>query len=363
MRHLRVPSDQTQVWLHRCRQEGWLSKASVLQLDEGMRGIPLLDEAPDNGDERWQGHNIVHREPKQQGPSHWTDRLPDPLQALPDDIWPSAYEIQGDVLMVKLEANVIEHQQAIAEAMLAQLPNVRIVCADNGVAGDFRVRELTPIASRDGNLSTRTRIREHGMTMWVDPSEAYFSARLSTQRQGTLEQVRSLRQQLGRPVVVADPYAGVGPALPLLLSDPDLVSGYLVGDLNPKAVDLLTLNLETWSAKHVGNRSPSLVVCDDARAWQHDPSRTGVADALLVNLPHDSLTHLPTLLPILNHSERRLLRGWAIIERAALEQTRGNLIAVIEAAGATAESVDVEEIKGFSTTRCFIAFNAILAWE
>ena len=363
MRHLRVPSDQTQVWLHRCRQEGWLSKASVLQLDEGMRGIPLLDEAPDDEDERWQGHSIVHREPKQQGPSHWTDRLPAPLRALPHEIWPSAYEIQGDVLMVKLEADALEHQHAIAQAMLDQLPNVRIVCADNGVAGDFRVRELTPLASRDGTLSTRTRIREHGTAMWVDPSEAYFSARLSTQRQETLERLQSFRQQLGRAVVVADPYAGVGPALPLLLAEPDLLSGYLVGDLNPKAVDLLTLNIETWSAKHETDLSPSLLVCDDARAWQHDPSRRGVADALLVNLPHDSLTHLPALLPILNQAERRLLRGWAIIERATLAQTKENLITIIEGTGATAESVEVEEIKGFSTTRCFIAFNAIMAWR
>ena len=363
MRHLRVPSDQTQVWLHRCRQEGWLSKASVLQLDEGMRGIPLLDGAPDDGDERWQGHTIVHREPKQQGPAHWTERLPVALQALPQDTWPTAYEIQGDVLMVKLEADIMEHQTAIAQAMLEQLPNVRVVCADNGVTGDFRVRELTPLASRDGNLSTRTRIREHGMAMWVDPSEAYFSARLSTQRQGTLEQVKLLRQRLGRAVVVADPYAGVGPALPLLLTEPALLSGYLVGDLNPKAVDLLKLNLETWSAKHEGNLDPSLLVCDDARVWQHDPLRTGLADALLVNLPHDSLSHLPTLLPILNQSGQRLLRGWAIVERADLAQTQTELIDMIEGVGATAESVEVEEIKGFSTTRCFVAFNAILAWE
>ena len=363
MRHLRVPSDQTQVWLHRCRQEGWLSKASVLQLDEGMRGIPLQDHAPEEEDGVWQGHVMVHREPKQQGPSHWTDQLPPALRALPFNIWPSAYEIQGDVLMVKLEANVTEHQHAIAQAMLDQLPNVRIVCADNGVSGDFRVRELTPLVSRDGNLSTRTRIKEHGAMMWVDPSEAYFSARLSTQRQESLERLQSFRQRLGRGLVVADPYAGVGPSLPLLLSEQDLLSGYLAGDLNPKAVDLLRLNVEIWSAKHGGELNPALQVCDDARAWQHDPMRSGIADALLVNLPHDSLAHLPDLLPILNQSGERLLRGWAIVERASLPQTKEDLIAIAEGAGATAQSVEVEEIKGFSTTRCFIAFNLILAWE
>ena len=37
-----------------------------------------------------------------------------------------------------------------------------LVCADNGVSGEFRVRSLLPLSSRDGSTETLTRIRENG---------------------------------------------------------------------------------------------------------------------------------------------------------------------------------------------------------
>ena len=46
----------------------------------------------------------VEVEPLTKGPTHWKERLPEPLRTLPDSLWPTAYEIQGDVLTVKLEA-------------------------------------------------------------------------------------------------------------------------------------------------------------------------------------------------------------------------------------------------------------------
>ena len=186
-------------------------------------------------------------EPNAKGPTHWRERLPPSLQALDEAIWPSAYEIQGDVLMVKVEGEAATHEQAMADAMLAQLPNTRLICADEGVEGDFRVRNLRVLASRDGSTTTRTTVKEHGSIMWVDPGEVYFSARLSTQRQETHQHIKSFREQLGKPLVLADPYAGVGPSLPLLINDEGLLSGYIVGDLNPVAVDLLRMNLDAWT--------------------------------------------------------------------------------------------------------------------
>ena len=54
MRHLRVPSEETQQWLEFCRNKGWLMPgAGVLTLEDGLKGIPIIESAPNDGDEFW----------------------------------------------------------------------------------------------------------------------------------------------------------------------------------------------------------------------------------------------------------------------------------------------------------------------
>jgi tRNA (guanine37-N1)-methyltransferase len=363
MRHLSVPSDQTQVWLERCRSEGWLAPTGVMVLENGRRAVPLNEHAPEANDPCWSGLTFVDLEPMTKGPAHWKERLPSALQQLPDDTWPSAYEIQGDVLMVKLEEAAMAHKEAVGQAMLDQLSSVRVVCADMGVKGDFRVRELEPLAWRGDEPSTQTEIREHGHRILVDPSKVYFSSRLSTQRMETLQQLRAFSDRLGRPLVVADPYAGAGPAFPLLLADEGLIAGLLAGDLNPSAVELLEVNLERWTAKRDAPLTPSVIVCEDARAWKNQDQLCGRAHALLVNLPHDSFEHLPDLFLLFDRSNTSLLRGWAIVERDSLPGRADRLNRLVASAGGTASETHVSEIKGFSTTRCFVVFQTTITWD
>lgn len=355
MRHLRVPSAQTQRWLLHCKANGWLAEGPVRPLSDEHRGLPLNNTAPSNDHAVWEGLDVVALEPVASAPSHWTDRLPEPLRNLPPSTWPSAYELQGDVLMVKLEAEAEPHADEVARAMLAQLPNVRLVCADDGVTGDFRVRSLRPIASRNEDMSTKTTVREHGFTMTVDPAVAYFSSRLSTQREHTLEAVRALSQVRDEPLVVADPYAGVGPAFPLLLAEPGLVRGWLAGDLNPDAVALLAENLARWSADK--GHEPAQTVCMDALLWADDPSLRGQADVLLVNLPHDSIGHLPHLLPLLTTCQPVLIRGWAIRSRGSEGTDQDLLRQLCTNGGMVVERVTVTPVKGFSSTKAFVAFE------
>tara|TARA_Y100001958_G_C21228737_1_gene554253 strand:- start:861 stop:1952 length:1092 start_codon:yes stop_codon:yes gene_type:complete len=363
MRHLSVPSDQTQAWLERCRAEGWLAPTGVMALENGRRAVPLNEHAPEANDPCWSGLLVVDLEPMTKGPAHWKERLPPALQQLPDETWPSAYEIQGDVLMVKLEEAAMAHKKAVGQAMLDQLSSVRLVCADKGVMGDFRVRELEPLAWRGDEPSTQTEIREHGHRILVDPSKVYFSSRLSTQRMETLQQLRAFSNQLGRPLVVADPYAGAGPAFPLLLAEAGLISGMLAGDLNPSAVELLEANLERWTMKRDAPLAPAEVVCEDARAWKNQDRLCGRAHALLVNLPHDSFEHLPDLFPVFDRSNTSLLRGWAIVERDSLPGRTDRLKRLVASAGGTASETHVSEIKGFSTTRCFVVFQTTITWD
>jgi len=368
MRHLSVPSAQTQQWLDTCRTQHWSSnEAGVTHLGDGRNAIPLNDSAPHETDEIWEKNPHLEIETQPKGPTHWLDHIDEELADKHREDWPRSYEIQGDVLIVKIEETVCDYGEMIADAMLTQLPNLRLVCADMGVKGEFRVRELHPLASRDGTLETRTRIRESGYLLWVDPSKVYFSARLSNERIETLASAKLLRGKLGRPLVVCDPYAGVGPSMGALLNETGLLQGYLVGDLNPDAAELLSLNLDYLASRRKdeqGNPAPPLhpteLHCRDALDWAHDAKNLNQTDLLLVNLPHHSIEHIEALLPLLKRNQTTVLRGWAIVERSERKENEEAIHRAISSANGTVEQFTFKEVKGFSTTKSFMCFEAWL---
>ena len=368
MRHLSVPSAQTQRWLELCRAHNWSSnEAGVTRLEGGRNALPLNDSAPDAPHQVWEGnpHVEVSIQPKE--PNHWLSHLDPELALQFEGFWPRSYEVQGDVLIVKIEPEVWDYGETIADAMLTQLPNVRLVCADLGVKGEFRVRDLHPLASRDGTVTTRTRIKENGYLLWVDPSEVYFSSRLSNERRETLETAKRLRARLERPLVVCDPYAGVGPSMGALLNENGLVSGGLVGDLNPQAFTLLEMNIAYLSSRQKdanGNSMPALkpmvVSCQDAQEWAQNADYIATVDLLLVNLPHHSIEHLPGVLPLLKTNQTTVLRGWAIVETASTGKQHDEIHDAIHALGGVVEAFSFKEVTGFSTTKSFMCFEVWL---
>lgn len=358
MRHLRVPSAETQRWLDLCRSQGWLQTgAGVLTLDEGLKGIPLSQEAPGDNDENWAGNTIFSAPGLIKGPEHWSENLPpEILEEIKNDI-PKSYEVQGDVLIVKLGEEIRIHGEAIAEAMLKQLPSVRVVCADNGVIGEFRVRDLQPLSSRNGDLSTITQIRENGVLVSTDPAKVYFSARLSKEREDNVSTAKKLHQILSRPLRICDPYAGVGPSLAPLLREKGLVSQCFAGDLNPDAFELLKNNIDHFTSK----LNPPLPILEvkniDARNWLNEHQIESSIDYLLVNLPHHSLEHLPELLPLLSRNNPTVIRGWAIIEKTSLLTQSDVIKSMLESAGAVVDTINCSEVKGFSSSKIFMRFE------
>ena len=96
---------------------------------------------------------------------------------------------------------------------------------------------------------------------------------------------------------------------------------------------------------------------------EDDERLRGQAHAVLVNLPHDSFEHLPDLFPLFDRSTTSLLRGWAIVERSSLDGRIDRLNRLVGDAGGTASGTHVAEIKGFSTTRCFVVFQTTITWD
>lgn len=177
------------------------------------------------------------------------------------------HELVGGIAIMQ------DEDPAGAEKILASRPSLHtVVYAKGEVSGEYRTRELTILA---GKPTTRTAVTEHGHRFMVDLAGAYFSARLSTERQRVLDQVEDGE-------ILLDMFAGVGPFAVTLAKRARLV---VACDLNPRAVTLMLENLALNRAKNV------LPILADARRlesvlpWKFD--------RVVMNLPLAGTEFLP----------------------------------------------------------------------
>ena len=206
-------------------------------------------------------------------------------------------------MIFKIDREVEKYAQQVALAKISYAKKARLVLKDLGVKGEFRVRELIPLAARlNGEIldadgicaleendrieltSTKISIKENGVSILLDPSSAYYSNRLAGERRQTVNSAQELREVLDREVNVVDPYCGVGPAILQLNNEKDLLNGVFASDLNQAAIDLFI--------ERLGNVPEGWVVeTRDALKLREDDDLLGRFDILLMNLPHDCLLY------------------------------------------------------------------------
>ena len=97
------------------------------------------------------------------------------------DDWPSSFDQIGEIIIIKLSEVIAKHAKTIGQTLLKHFPNIRLVCEDKGVKGDYRVRDLEVIASRNSNFSFDTTVRENGKIMRLDP-QVYITLPVWQQR-------------------------------------------------------------------------------------------------------------------------------------------------------------------------------------
>jgi len=144
-----------------------------------------------------------------------------------------AYDVIGDIAVVRIPEQALHHSEAIAEALMLQHKHVRSVWRQSGpVSGDFRLRNLELIA---GERETETIHREHGCLFKVDISKCYFSPRLAFERM----RIASLVEEGN---VVVNMFAGVG-CYSIIIAKHSKVSKVYSIDVNPVAVEYMRENV------------------------------------------------------------------------------------------------------------------------
>ncbi|MFQ5815735.1 MAG: class I SAM-dependent methyltransferase family protein [Candidatus Hydrothermarchaeaceae archaeon] len=191
----------------------------------------------------------------------------------------SSFDAIGDIAILEVPEELEKWGPRIGESLLEAHKHIKAIYKKSGeVKGEERIRELVHLA---GAKRTVTLHREHGCFFKIDVSKAYFSPRLSYERQRVLELTR------GGEVVV-DMFAGVGPFAVLLAKYRD-VNVYAI-DINPQAYELLRENVRL---NKVTDKVTPLF--GEARAL----APRGAADRVIMNLPMKADQYLDVAMDII----------------------------------------------------------------
>jgi len=191
-----------------------------------------------------------------------------------------------------------DRDPSAAGELLRSRPSLHTVLfAVSEVEGEYRTRRFEVLA---GEPTTRTTCTEYGNRLVIDLSLAYFSARLSTERQ----RIAGLMEE---DECVLDMFAGIGPFAIALARKAALV---VAVDLNPRAVQLMEENIRLNRVRKV---LPFLA----------DASHMGAVlpwkfDRIIMNHPFGSLSFLPEAF--------RLCRPGGMIHCYVLEESEGEAL-------------------------------------
>jgi len=394
MRHLRVPNQEVEAVLGHIRTREWgaVSMRVFSTTDGRARLIPLGSNAPEELPEVFSIYPVEMHEgvPEEKTETNWLTLLAKEIDQLTidslGDSLPSNHEFIGDMMIVRLDDNVVPYADAIARAKLGTHPHVRLILNDDGVQGEFRIRQLRPIGARLGGsvlagatlefappeiLSTSVAVKESGRVIRCDPTRAYFSTKLQTERLETLALAKELREELGRPLRIADPFCGVGPAIAPLLAESDLVGDLLAADLNPDAVGLLFENLSKWERRaYPSEPNPlsriyenRLVGVADATLLAENQDITGRWDIVIVNLPHRTIEFLPKIIPLLDRSSPSLIRGRVIVEESEIESANTTIESILPPIELGKPAPKLHIKRDYSATLRLCSFEAWISKE
>ncbi len=144
----------------------------------------------------------------------------------------SAFDQIGEIIIVRIPDSLLAKKKIIGKALLDEVKIVRSVFYQaSAVEGEFRTRSLEILAGED---NTETEYKEFGCRFTVDVENAFFSPRLSTER----DRIGNLVQN---GEVVNNMFAGIG-MFSIIAAKKKKCTVYSL-DINPIASKLCETNI------------------------------------------------------------------------------------------------------------------------
>jgi len=144
----------------------------------------------------------------------------------------SAFDQIGEIIIVRIPDSLLPKKKIIGKALLDEVKVVKSVFYQaSAVEGNFRTRDLEILA---GEENTETEYKEFGCKFRVDVKNAFFSPRLSTER----ERIANLIQE---GEVMTNMFAGIG-MFSIMAAKKKKCTVYSL-DINPVASKLCETNI------------------------------------------------------------------------------------------------------------------------
>lgn len=262
----------------------------------------------------------------------------------PEDVrdrLPAAFDVIGDVAIIRLDDDVADLAPRVGEALMRTYPRLRTVALDHGVKGELRVRDLEVIA---GEPRTETVHTEYGIRLLIDPAKVYFNPRLSNERRRIASLVRD-----GEKVV--DMFAGVGPFSIMIAKHarPEVIYAM---DLNHDAVEFMKENIRM-------NKVGSIVPIEgDSRQLVFE---VPCADRIIMNLPHSAREFFHDALTRLKLGG--IIHFYTICERGDIDPILERLVTEAAGMGVLIAVLRQEELKTYSPSMSvFSADIGLVDW-
>jgi tRNA (guanine37-N1)-methyltransferase len=308
-RALRVPRGDAESVRQKLRSAGLLADGLRVERDGPDVLLPLRPDAePPDGLGLTIDHEFAAVRPR--APASYRDLLDLPTEE--QRRLPRAFDVVGDIVLVRLPAQLEPRATQIGEALLAFVPGARVVGLDRGVQGPERRRSVERIAGAGG---WATRHRENGIELSVDVEAAYFSPRLA-------------REHLRFAVDVVDGMSvydlccGVGPFAVTVARDGRARSVTAV-DANPQALTLLRTTLAR--AGLAGRVMPV-----EARVEEFLETAPPV-ERVVFNLPREGIKYAPSVGTAVAPGGR--LTYFEVVGRGSAEDHAGSVIEALGGAG------------------------------
>ena len=241
---------------------------------------------------------------------------------------PRSFDIFGEIAIIRLVDNLINNEKEIAGALLESHTNIKTVCVDLGVRGEYRVRNLRIIGGKDSFISIH---KENGMKFEADISKVYFSPRLATER----ERVSSL---IGEDEFVLDAFSGVAP---FSISLAKRGCKILALDSNPEAKKWALTNFT------VNKLSKDIYDYYTTKFEEYDFGNN-MFDRIIMNNPTNCLPYLEKALSLL------MVGGWIHFYHISPKDDSFN---IEEWLGSGYECVKKREVHPYSPSLSLFAFD------
>jgi len=143
-----------------------------------------------------------------------------------------AFDQIGNIIIIRMPYSLVSKKKAIGKILLQKIKTAKSVFYQSSpVEGDFRTRNLELIAGED---NTETEYKEYGCRFKVDVKKAFFSPRLSTERNRIADLVSDEE-------TIINMFGGIG-MFSIIAAKKKKCTVYNI-DINPDAIELCNQNI------------------------------------------------------------------------------------------------------------------------